>query len=368
MRISFLNLPKDHIGFPKKQGLKLKIGEILTAKVLKAGSKRMLLEIKGQKVLAKAKGNIAIGDKIKVRVAGEMQNKVILKLMNARSPQSGLLDSLLSKTDIKANTETREALAFLLKNNLPVSPETIKVLITDQKSPLGQLLQKTLAPLLTANTDTNTSTIQTVNGQLEEMGLLINPKKNTSELVTALKTLVQNLGLAPEEDSAHTIKKQALTLTHLLSSTLTEEKSEGVQQLLDKLTGMKLRQQEDGLLLHLEIPILLDQPTTALIKIRDEESNIPIVESEDRHLSILFQLNTDHLGNLKILVLLKGKEINCQFSSDREKTRMLLRKSLPELKDHLESGSYQVNQMGVSQLIIEEKKSEPLPGQVDFRV
>ncbi len=369
MRISFLNLPKDHIGFTKKQGLNLKIGDILTAKVLKTGSSRILLELKGQKVLAEAKGNITIGDKIKVRVTGEVENKIILKLMNELSPSKTPLDTLFEKTGIKANGETREALAFLLKNKLPVSPETLKVLITDQKNPLGQLLSKTLTTLMTANSESNPSTSQTVSNQLEQMGLAVNPERNPSQIATALKTLIQTIGLTlKEQNDDPTIVTKKETLTTLLTSTLSEEQTEGAQKILDKLTGLKLRQQEDGLLLHLEIPLLFDEPTTGLLQIRDESHGTPLNENKERPLSILFQLNTEPLGQLKVLVLLKGTEMNCQFSADREKTRNLLRKSLPDLKNRLESESYQVNQIGVSHLIIEEKKAEPLPGQVDFRV
>ncbi|AZR72837.1 hypothetical protein BBF96_05190 [Anoxybacter fermentans] len=370
MKISFINLPKNHIELVKKPGLKFKIGEILEAKVLKVGSHRALIEIKGQKVLSDIKSNLKSGDIIKLRVAGKFQNKIILKVIPESSPHSSPLNLFLEKSGITADKNARYALTFLLKNGLPITPETIKALVTDKKYSLGQLLFK----LFNSKTFLQRNLSETITGsneiinKLEQMKLVLNPSRNPSQLISQLKSLVQNLGLIQQKKDINSVLNKK-PLSSLFSTPLSEEQKQGIQELLEKLTGLKLRQKEDGILLHLEIPLLFDQPTTALLQIK-ENKDYKTNKIEDKPLSILLDLNTKSLGHLKIMVILQGKEINCQFSAERKETRTLLRKFFPELKRRFESLTYQVNQIRIIPLTEEddEKEIEYLPGQVDFRV
>lgn len=596
MRVTHLNLPKDHIGLTKMQGLPLKIGDLLPATVLKTGPEYALLLIKGKQVLAEVKIPLQPGDELKVRVAGEFQNKIILKVLSELGTANpSPVEQWLRQAGGKSDADARSALTFLLRNGLPVTSDTLRAMVRDQQKPLDQILNKlftetpppekqenTAQPIrsssgeatgskpavlpesrevqrlgtptsqrqgispfpdragATLSTETplpgdtieqsltqtprshpssgtpndpspianhgpnqpsdpvplqdshlnggprteapgprtpnptsrplqdrlpipgeprfadatarpendlhrsrpvrghgdieiaarlsegmpelgepiegkdgkprfpgtfarsngesvrslhesrggiqgrihdapsgqiaNTTppakayTTPTSTGErLVQLGLALNPERNPADLIAGLKELARHLGLAVTKNPESEINEENLA-SHL-PTPLGDEQKEGLHELAEKLLGMRLHQQENHLLMHMEIPLyLLGQLTTARLQIREDEHQQ--AEAGKKPLSILFNLHTDLLGHLKVMVLLEEQEIMCQFSSDRETTRMLLRQFLPDLKERFEAISYQVNHMSVLPLIEDEpeEKIEPLPGQVDFRV
>lgn len=421
MRITFQNLPKDLIGLPQKQGLSVKLGEILDAKVIKAGPERALLELKGKTVLADVKLNLKPGDELKVRVTGELQNKIILKVMDNAPIPSNPLEQLLKQAGVTPSPNARSALAFLLRNGLPVTTDTLRALITDKEKPLMQLLLKTFnSPALLpsrlpsktteetthfdetvpdkktakmshtspnplsqsvsktdkilakipelASTPTNeTQRSPEADNRLEQLKLALNPGHNPGELAGELKIFLQKLGFASEPQIEKSLDEPE-TLPSLLFKPLADEEAQGVRELADKLLGLQLRQSEENLLLHIELPLFFNQtPSTAILQIREDEAGEQDCAGK-KPLSIYLQLETDLLGHLRALILLRDAELSCQFSSDREETRRLLRKSLPELTERFRAMSYQVSNMGVSTLVETIEKPEPLPGQVNFRV
>ncbi len=589
MQIStYTNLLQNQITLDKKSVLGLKLGELLTARVLKANAELALLEMKGQRVLAEVKAHLQPGEEVRVRVTGEQQNRILLKILTTSDSTVNSLDQLLQKIGIQPDKDSRNALDFLLKNNLPVTANTLKALITDQKSPLIQILQKIFAqqspiqipnqanqstqngqsdPLInqslsqnltsrqsseanqqptgsqlitqentpmqhsvprqhignqsehgstqqpiesrtgqdsgntqrtdsasspvaaeqnpsiarpttvttdqtsvsanspqgtdtssladttnnsqspiptegqnnTANIDQSeiirdlispksTSTSQTnIRGdaesaegtsmqrtlnnlvqsnlqqeaaelstlkktltniftsheskqnqaqsipeqnlatQLEKLGLILNPERSTSEIVRSIKSLIENLGLNNPDSEEPTESRDKPSLP-FANTPLSEEQKDGVRELLDKFLGIRLRQKADDILLHLEIPLIFNQPGTAVLQIREDHAHTQR-EPDQRPLNILFNLDIESLGKLKILILLSGKEMNCHFSAQEEKTRLLLRKHMPELKEKLEEMSFSVSILGVSTLLQEEDPdSSILPGQIDFRV
>lgn len=589
MRVTHLNLPKDHIGLTKLQGLQLKIGDLLPALVLKTGPEHALLLIKGKQVLAEVKTHLQPGEELKVRVAGEFQNKVILKVLTELGTANpSPVEQLLKQAGGRSESDARSALTFLLRNGLPVTSDTLRAAVRDQQKPLDQILAKVFAttvpsnagdeqalptgsgraaettagpvpdggqpdqqadgtalqrgseqgrtgtlpretptasntgripsetvgrdaspsrsgeahspsemtgkgnaaanhsadalvsrggravrshdpnvradahrssvdprlpidpnrpgadaanrsrtdakqagveatarqisdvvrsmveqkaglerdtrsqsaiprphselPRSTAQTGGNpgvrTGNVQTGNTshtqvtlptqanmtsispgeRLVQLGLALNPERSVSELAAGLKKLARHLGLAPskEPESASTERQN---LASLLPNPLGDEAKEGLHELAEKMLGLRLHQQEENVLLHMEIPLFFQgQLTSARLQVREDEHRPD--EMGEKPLSILFNLKTDLLGHLKVMALLEKEAITCQFSSDRETTRMLLRQTLPELKERFEAISYQVNHMGVLPLVEEEpeEKIEPLPGQVDFRV
>lgn len=568
MRISFQNLPKDLIGLTKQQGLALRLGELLEAKVLKVGPQHALLNLKGQKILADIRSNLNVGDLIKVRVAGEIDNKILLKIANEAPSRQSSVDQVIQNLGHKSEQNTRSALAFLLKNQLPVSKEALQALITDQKNPLGQLLEKLISstnqqdqqqPAQTQaksaggeptqqlqqsqqpvqnttpsqatqisqsteqsgqtqstqipdntqfettqnqqslentkgmpkqeishvstqqQTEQNELTEQTkltepakqthsaqqapvpqkgqrvsqtqqvtspqvpqgeatptsntlemqpgsttlakekqqltqliqrltqqpnqsqqtqeprqgiqpdqtpmkqstqpikhqanlkqptpsLNQQLEQLGLALNPAKKPGELVKQLKTFMQTFGFKPQESESEEKASVSKRLSSLLNSPLTDEQKQTVSKLFEKILGMKMRQREDGNLLHLEIPLLFNQPTTGLLQIRDDGEKLS-PKSKDQPLSILFQLETEALGELKVMAVIQGQEIQCNFAANREEVRGLIRRSLSDLKGRFATLNYKVHQMQVLPWIEDEEiEEEPLSGQVDFRV
>lgn len=573
MRIVFQNLPKDLIGLTKQQGISLRLGELLEAKVLKIDSPHALLSLKGQKILAEIRNNLNVGDLIKVRVAGEIGNKILLKIASEAPSRNSSVDQVIQNLGHKSEPDTRSALTFLLKNQLPVSKEALQALITDQKNPLGQLLEKLISssnqqnhqPIQTPTESSNSdqtqhkqqsqqpqqpakTTIQTpsqitqksqpadqprqaqsaqiqqdtplktthnqqsldnikeapkqeisqnssqhqigqnelteqtkqaestkqthsslrapvpqkdqgiipqtqkvispqvplgeapptdntlemqsgssaltkekqqlaqliqnltrepnqaqqtqkagqdtqsdqtqvkqlaqsiksqpnsnqptpsLNQQLEQLGLALNPAKKTKELVKQLKTFMQNLGIQPQENETEEKASISKRLTSLLNSPLTDEQKQTISKLFEKVLGMKMRQREDGTLLHLEIPVLFDQPTTGFLRVRNDGEKLS-PKSKDQPLSILFQLETVALGELKVMAVIQGQEIQCNFAANREDIRGLIRSSLTDLKGRFANLNYKVHQMQVLPWIEDEEiEEEPLSGQVDFRV
>lgn len=581
MRVTHLNLPKDHIGLTKLQGLQLKIGDLLPALVLKTGPEHALLLIKGKQILAEVKTLLQPGEELKVRVTGEFQNKVILKVLTGTGTANpSPVDQLLRQVGGgRPDAETRSALAYLLRNGLPVTSDTLRAAIRDQQKPLDQILSKlfaetvhseasgdsagqnpetpaadssprpaqsgksdgiqtplqhgeqigsdpqdprrtapqnrnpeeqitdpaidrenlpaarsasgegtekpaTAAPFAvrtnqasvrpqsegaplqreaipvskenfspdgansgdpgpdpevrTAGGQTGTETItrlisetlreaanpgtglkndarmregnptgkpagpaadgeagtrphtarlrqpQTVQTnqaapsysaptstgeRLVQLGLALNPERSVAALAAGLKELARHLGLAPAKEGESAAAERQNLAAHL-PNPLGEEQKEGLHELAEKMLGLRLHQQEESLLLHMEIPLYFrGQLATAHLQIREDEHRQG--EAGEKPLSILFNLRTDFLGHLKVMALLGKEAISCQFASDRETTRMLLRQTLPKLRERFEAISYQVNHMGVFPLMEEEPsavKIEPLPGQVDFRV
>lgn len=576
MRIYSCNLPENLIDLEKNSDLHLKIGDLLTAKILKVSSKKALLELQGQKIVADLNTALHSGDEIKVRVVGELNNKLILRLLTEGTSQPSSIDQLLDKLGIEANSNAKNALAFLLKNNLPITTDSVKALITDQNIPLQDILlkifgdqakkpetsssgqnsakqensqivtsdhqqltpaptsEKTATPLdenlwsqlpklrqLTQSEDISPEKIAakfgkqspennqlpnklaaTVNnGQsatdlpgnnraetsflpqqtkqmltstgeghlsstnelppktttpifndllpeqlnseallkshnlsgekaelltqrevqpgsrsnlpellitdkpvvpeisskpalnrlnraelltrslaptaapalLEELGLAINPQRSLPEIIRGLKSLMELLGLGSKsEESAELLEEKPATSSSTplpLSSPLSEEQKEGVKELLDKFMGIRLRQKADDLLLHLEIPLLFNEQVTAVLQIREDNAEPTEKLKNNKPLHILFQLQMEELGKIKILLLLAGKEINCQFSAQSAETRMLIRKMIPDLEKRLEKMPYQINHIGVSTLNEAEiTAEEPIFGQIDFRV
>ena len=419
MRVNFQSLPKDHIGLTNRQGLALKLGEILQAKVIKAGPERALLEIKGKNVLAEVKLNVKPGEELKVRVAGQAQDKVILKVLTQPKDAPNHAEQLIKQAGGKPTPEARSALAFLLRNGLPVTKDTLQALTTDKEKPLVEVLIKTinkekqteknsLRPTQGEHTKgqtkhaipTNssatgnmqnssiisdrtlspkTATLQAGNDELVresalarqdnkllQLGLALNPGSPVEQLTAELALLLKNLGL--NVDNSAEKQPPSPALLHSLRESVTEGGTEGIRDLADKLLAQNLHQSEDGLLLHVEIPLFFDRsPTTALLQIREESA--PKQDPEGKKpLSIFLNLHTEMLGQLKILVLLHNSVLNCQFSADREDTRMRLRKSLPELEERFHAMSYQVGHLGVSTIVETEEKPAPLQGQVSFRV
>lgn len=643
MKISLLNLPKNHIGLQKKFRLGLKIGDIVTAKVLKSSSQLALLKIGGQKVFADVKTELTPDSEIKVRVTGELQNRLILKLLTDSSETPDRIEQLLEQYGIKSDADAKSALTFLLKNSLPLTQSTIKALIADLKNPLHQLLFKIFSPALNQeiqnnlsesrdnfflnnltdlqlpsspkqinnlavlfnldgnnltyeqnqeilengqiplenrfldnkqsikfeqidqkivsdfnnqidpennaldillnnqarriiakitpellnilsiengidlltnkpaeiegslktiittlfnreintflenssmtslsnleeakiaginptfiknkllleiqkllnndgetfnhanyrNHTSNEKIIKTISGIisnliksethsriqntnsllenlqdsselklalenmksennnlasknfmtdnpqhttditlmnisnsdltgkiLEYLGLVVNPKNSLPDLIKSLKILVKNLGLRQHSNLENDETSQRTVLKSFLPDKMNDEQKTAVRELWDKFQGFRLRQEDSGLIVHLEIPLLFAEPTTAHLQIY--EGNAYSTRNKlKKPLQILFDLYTDSLGELKALILLNGAEMNCQFAAKREKTRNFIRQFLPELKERLENNNFQVNQIGVAVLKQSSDTSEFLPGQVDFRV
>lgn len=487
MKISLSQLlPKNHLGINKKL-LKLKLGEVVKGEVLKVGPKRALLKIKGQRVLGQLESNLNKGDIIKLKMTGELDNKIILKMITDDNQKSNpKLKALLRNLGVKNTRATRAALSFLLKNGLPVKSETIQALTTDKQNPLGQLLQKLFGQAPSNSNKPALFQKANIQRQLEGLNLALNPDKAPEKMATDLKSLVKNLGLVQQNSEINTIQPKELIsiissivadeglaidpetilaskddpkqdlvqllfnladkdqppstkeitrlknllneikaglenkqshhqnlladkriidkpisnkminqivdllknyrlesedssvegrvkkespLSSLLSSSINNNQKELIKSIFDKLTGIKLRQFEEGLLLHLELPLFFEEPTTATLRI--EEKKQSRTESISNPLSLYLDLELAGLGQLKIMGVLEEELIDFRFFAEKEITRTLIRRYSDGFKKRLGEVGYKVNQLSISPLTEidqEEADTNFMPGQVDFRV
>lgn len=292
------------------------------------------------------------------------------------------------KTPLTVNQNLEEAESVIQPNKAfqRNSRAHLLQLLKTGKSPvfIPSSKQTTDSSLLTTNHQKNPAQVffknpsriqffrSTVPSLLEELGLAINPSRSLPEIIKGLKSLVANLGLSNQtEESSQTMdeKPTSATTTPLpLISPLSEEQQEGVKELLDKFMGIRLHQKADDLLLHMEIPLLFDEQLTAILQIKKDDGKQDNLTNK-KPLHILFHLEMEHLGKIKILLLLTGKEISCQFSAQTSETRMLIRKMIPDLENRLKEMPYQITHLGVGTLKEEETSAqEPIFGQIDFRV
>lgn len=343
MRVPRVGLQQFYLHKPK--GISVEEGRPLTLKVIHQSGNRALLQMGEQNISAIVEDTLYSDEIIKATVLGEKNGQVLLKVL-ARAPAESSLNPILREHAIQPNMIHREALLFLMNQTIPVSTLAIKAYAHNEENPIGDGVLRTLAVLDAARFPL-TSAFLSIQDDVPVM---------TSKLQEYIGNFFKIF--MGKRNTLSITKDFPSGLEEILHKATPEQRN----SLLMKLLGLMIKQHDENLLLHGEIPVFLDMPTTLFIRIKEfaeqQRSN------KEKMYSLFISLDTKKLGSISVHLLLQGKNIYCQFFSDQSKTCALISKHKTLLQEQLKRHNYTITNWEVRK---QQSKKKALQLSEDWR-
>ena len=284
-------------------------------------------------------------------INSSLQNKKQTPKTNANSKIISLLENLNSE-------QQKELLNTLLKMNLPLKENNLKILInlinTKTINIKSESLIKAMAIMQKGGLNLETHLLEgisrnfdTNNSQSAKIIELINNNESNPELKNTLTDLLIDLSLN-KENLTKQLKNYLLNLDKSLTTLFNEnqEKNNTENKLLNQFLGQKIiNKQNSNLLLNLELPIFwpTEDKTYPLYLKMWEEENSKKEERNEKEYKIAFNIELEKLGLIDALIKVKSKNLKAIFKSNNEKTVNLIKKKSNNLKEKFEKLNYNLS-------------------------
>lgn len=305
------------------------------------------------------------------------------------------LISFMKKVGLADTKENQQLLRLFLKEQLPISKESLKaasawlkefsktdiskaleaIKLTVQKElPLTDLILKSMLALQAEETITSdlvkafdaiksinqkTNTHQQLETILRQLTGQILDTANGKEITQLFKQTVEVLGLNYERDLSILEKDQPLesklvALKPLLMKALEESPEPNVKEkidsLLTRLTGLQLiNTEQEGQFqqLLLQLPILLGNHSTDVrFKWMGKKQSNGQIDPD--YCRVLFYLELEHLQEMLVDVHVQNRIVNIQIFNDNPKLNVIIKNFHQLLKEKLENFQYHLSSIIVS--------------------
>lgn len=269
---------------------------------------------------------------------------------NANSRIISLLENL--------NTEQqKELLNTLLKMNIPLKENNLKMLInlinTDSIDIKSKALIKAMAIMQKGGLSLDTHLLEgisrnfdTDNSQSEKIIQLIN-STNNSNLKSNLSNLLIDLSLN-KKDITKSLKNFTQNLDKNLNILFNDNQNRNntENKLLDQFLGQKIiNKQNTNMFLNIEIPIFWpkdDKTYPLYLKIWQEE-NKQNKEQNDKEYKISFNIELEKLGLINALIKVQSQKIKAVFKSNNENTIELIENKSEKLVEKFSKLNYNLS-------------------------
>ena len=298
---------------------------------------------------------------------------------NANSKIISLLENLNSQ-------QQKELLNTLLKMNIPLKENNLKMLInlinTKTINIKSKSLIKAMAIMQKGGLNLNAHLLEGIsrnldpeNSQSSKIIELLN-SQNRPKIKNALSSLLIDMSL-DKEDLTKQLKNFTLNLDKSINVLFNKNSEENntENKLLDQFLGQKIiNKQNTNILLNLELPIFWaseNRTHPLYLKIWEEEKN-ENVENNKKEYTIAFNIELENLGIIDALIKIKSNNLKAIFKSNNKHTVKLMKNKSNNLKQKFENLNYnlsiQIKQQEKTEIKTNSKKRKQSYQHVDIKV
>jgi len=329
---------------------KLNIGEILEGRVVKSlGNQKAVVNFKGIEVLAETRGLLSSGEHIVVKVA-QLKPGITLNLLHQNICTTDKTGSLL-----KMYLPCQAPLGHIIGNLQKIIGEEW----LEQNTVLDKTFYQNLSAVLSSIVfdEGKTSNPEFLLNFITQSGLLyesklkrlvlknLSPQSVSDEVNKDLKGLLMKISEDPN------LNKH---LTNMIGvhDGLSNEKagyflktvSELINNIeLNQLTNYLTKQEENYL--YLQIPLAFqDGIDNAELYLYYDRRRVP-TDAEKEDFNLVFLLNMEGLGNIRIDTNVKKRDIYCRIAVESHEVARFINEYLPRLRDNLSTLGYTVEEI-----------------------
>lgn len=323
--------------------LKLKPGEIVTAKVSDVGEKgKVLLNIKGTEVLAETTRGLKKGDIISVVVQGNDNNKIFVKI--ADKSEISVATETIKKTNEKSGEKLEE-----IKNIVRDTAFNQKIFISDEK--IGRVVDKYIEIRNKQSEESKEMTKGTekrdIASQLSEN---IREDKNTLRALVLMEKFDIPLNEKPLNILKEYFNKGGIELSNI-DDGISETLKESLAKVKDgETSGEKGIQLVNGLNIldekkQIDFQFAFGNNEHAEIRINYDEKTEKQEKIDPKNFTLGIKLNLEHIGEIVVRTAVWDNHMGVTFAApDREKVKVIMEKS-QELMHRLNVLGYKIDEI-----------------------
>jgi len=288
----------------------------------------------------------------------ERKNTPTIPQNNQETPKTNANSRIISLLENLNTEQQKELLNTLLKMNIPLKKNNLKILInlinTETINIKSEALIKAMAVMQKGGLSLEAHLLEgisrnfdTDNSQSLKIIELLNNNSTNSELKSNLSSLLIDLSINNEE-LGENLKKFTQNLDKSLEILFKENqnKNNTENKLLNQFLGQKiLNKQDTNFLLNLEIPLFWpkdDQSYPLYLKIWQEENNDK-KDNNTKEYKIAFNIELKNLGLIDALIKIKSRNIRAIFKSNNEKTIKLIKNNQENLIENFSELNYNLS-------------------------
>ncbi|MDF0725204.1 hypothetical protein PY093_00605 [Cytobacillus sp. S13-E01] len=405
MKVNMIQSMLKSANIGQSHALAFKKGQIFQGRVVKLYKDDIAqIQVGKLKLVAKLQAPLSIDnqylfqvqpskEQTELKILDRVKENSSMNMGNSNKPAT----QIMQKLGLKSTKENLELTQFFLKNNIPFSKENLhharqwlpveegvskgliafKLLLTrglpftynsfkamvalQDETPLVNHLTK-----LHDSLEVLQSKSASVNQLLEKLKFIVakesgvglsQPWDDGPNTLTAMKQLLTMFGLQYEHDVVTSLSRgerqiQNDTLKPLLLSTLSElgqtPMKDGIEHIINRLTGQQLLSQETGSFqqLILQLPIQLGSILTDLtIQFNGKKQNNGEIDPNYCH--IIFNLELEHLKEITVDVKIQNRVMNITIFNDNRRLDLIIASLKPSLVEGLEHINYKLSSLQV---------------------
>ena len=277
---------------------------------------------------------------------------------NHENPKTNANSRIISLLENLNTEQQKELLNTLLKMNIPLKENNLKILInlinTKTINIKSEALIKAMAVMQKGGLSLEAHLLEGIsrnfdpeNSQSTKIMELLNNNSISSDLKSNLSSLLIDLSLNKNELSEN-LKNFTQNLDKNLEIIFNENqnKNNTENKLVNQLLGQKIiNKQNTNFLLNLEIPLFWpkdDQSYPLYLKIWQEEDNKEKYNNKKEY-KIAFNIEVENLGLIDALIKINNKNIKAIFKSNKEKTVKLIENKSEDLRENFAELNYNLS-------------------------
>ncbi len=308
-------------------------GEVIRVKLLEyLGGGKMVIDLKGQRVVANSNLMLEKGQEINVLIKNITDGKIILQILTDALPERQCNQSSFPICDLIVqlkhnigNMDSQTASLFGDKlKKISDLLDSVFIHVTDNKEGLSEDIRNSLSLIGYDHEGKIASFIK--NDGISKLDFEDQIK---SELLQFRDRLIEII------DSIET-KRGTLALEKLVSS------ANGLLEQIESYQVKSIIQTDDIMHLLFALPVILDDQETTVEFDYSRQQNR---SSEDKAFAINIRFDLDELGKIEFVVNLVDKNLNCLIRIENHQTYNLMKHHYSELGDSLDALGYEVDSL-----------------------